>query len=223
MLYAGLRQSLSNDQFNEKFKTSYYRTICACPPFSRQFSDFQRISFSSVNLVKMGYNETLRNDPIQKGYPPQNGYPSQSGYTSQPQMQPVPDSGERRGLPMTAFQQQPQAFKQGSFQNHFCSCFDDCGTCCLGCWCPCILYGQTRARLQNPYLPREQLPGCSGSCCGFAAVLLFCAPFQCIFGWLQRGDIRERYGIEGDACVDCLAHSFCDCCVCFYWTSELMV
>src|SRR5208282_1726260 len=109
---------------------------------------------------------------------------------------------------------QPQTFKHGSFQNHFCSCFDDCGMCCLGCWCPCIVFGKTRARLHTPSLPREELPCCSGACCGYATLLLLCTPFQCILGWMQRGDIRARYEIEGNGCMDCLGHTFCDCCVC---------
>lgn len=85
----------------------------------------------------------------------------------------------------------------------------------LGCCCPCILFGKTRARLDNPRMRKEQLPCCSGMCCGYATVMLFCAPFQCIFGWIMRGDIRAKYDIEGNGCVDCLAHTFCDCCVSF--------
>ena len=172
----------------------------------------------------MGYDETSRNHPPSPEYSPQQGdaqqelppqgvgYPPEQGYTAQPQMQPIPGGNEKRNLQTAVVQ--PQSFKSGSFQNHFFSCFDVWGTCCLGTWCPCILYGKTRARFQTPSLPREQLPSCSGACCGYATVLLFCAPFQCIFGWIQRGDIRAKYGIEGNGCMDCLAHTFCDCCVC---------
>jgi len=108
-------------------------------------------------------------------------------------------------------------FVQGTFQpNHFqhglCSCFDSCGTCCLGFWCPCILFGHSRARLQNPQLSKEELKCCTGACCGYATVCLLFPGFQCIFGCLQRGDVRGRYGIDGGGCTDCLTHWCCDCC-----------
>ena len=89
--------------------------------------------------------------------------------------------------------------------------------CCLGFWCPCILFGHTRTRFYNPTIAREELPCCTGACCGYATVLMLCAPLQCIFGCMQRGDIRTKYEIEGNGCVDCLAHTFCDCCVCSYY------
>lgn len=154
-----------------------------------------------------------------QGHPPQaHGYPGQPimSYTAQPQMQPIPGGDEKR----TTTQQQmypagvPVAFKPGSFQHNLCGCCNACSTCCLGCWCPCILFGRTRARLKNPHLRRDQLPCVSGDCVGFGAVCLFCPGFQCIFGWMNRGDIRAKYDIEGNGCTDCLAHWCCDCCVC---------
>jgi len=155
----------------------------------------------------------------QQGYPPQQprGYPQhETSYTSVPQMQPQQGGSEKHPgqLPL-----QPTTFQHGKFRNRFCSCCDNMGLCCLGCWCPCIVYAKTRARFNNPRLSKEQLPCCSGACCGFATVLMFCPPFQCIFGWMQRGDIRAKYDIEGNGCVDCLAHTFCDCCVWFlsFW------
>jgi len=136
---------------------------------------------------------------------------ARQGYTAQPQMSTTPGGGENwRGGPQLTIS---PTLKQGTFSNGFCSCFDDCGTCCLGCWCPCILFGKTHARLRNPALTKENLPCCSGPCCAFAAVLMLCAPLQCIFGFMQRDEIRSRYGIEGNGCTDCLAHTCCDCCV----------
>ena len=29
-----------------------------------------------------------------------------------------------------------------------CGCFDDCSTCCVACWCPCVTYADTRERLK---------------------------------------------------------------------------
>jgi len=143
--------------------------------------------------------------------PPQSNYPQQ-GYAPVAPMQPVPGGSEKHP---TYSNVQSRPVKHGHFQNGFCSCCDPCGTCCLGFWCPCILFGKTRTRLHNPAMTREQLPCCTGGCVGYAAICFLCPGFQCIFGCLQRGDVRARYGIDSNACVDCLAHSFCDCCVCF--------
>ena len=48
----------------------------------------------------------------------------------------------------------------------------------------------------------------------YAAVSVICPGFAFIFGWLNRGDIRAKYDIEGNGCTDCLTHYCCDCCVC---------
>jgi Cys-rich protein (TIGR01571 family) len=152
--------------------------------------------------------------PMNGVYPNQPQYPvGYVPYQPQPPMTTIPGGPPEKQSPQSVTHPGLPTFKQGEFTNTLCSCCNDPGTCCLGCWCPCILYGHTHARLQNPALTREQLPCCSGACCGFAAVMMFCPPFQCIFGWMQRGDIRNRYGIEGGECGACLTHTFCDCCV----------
>jgi Cys-rich protein (TIGR01571 family) len=152
-----------------------------------------------------GYIPSQGNPQPPQGHPPQDA--PQMHYAPQAQMQPIP-GGETRAQP-----QQPQTFKARSFQNGLCSCCSPCSTCCLGCWCPCILFGRTRSRLHKPDLKRSELPYCTGACCGYAAVAMLCPGWQCIFGWMQRGEVRARYDIEGNECTDFLSHWCCDCCV----------
>jgi Cys-rich protein (TIGR01571 family) len=127
-------------------------------------------------------------------------------YSAQPPMQPMPMKSDRP---------RQVNFQPGVFQNGFCSCCDPMGTCCLGCWCPCIIYSYARSRMMNPQLRKGELPVCTGACCGYATVLLLCPGFQCIFGCMNRADIRNKYQIDGNCCTDCLLHWCCDCCVRF--------
>ena len=155
--------------------------------------------------------------PMQSVYPPQpavsGGHVAQPAiYTTQPQMTQTPGiyADSEKNLP---------TLKEGQFSNGFCtvcsscSTCSTCSTCCLEWWCPSVVYGHTRQRLHNPLIPKEQLSRCNDSCWAFGIVMTFCYPLQCFFGCLQRGELREKYGIKGNVCVDCLAHSFCDCCV----------
>jgi len=140
------------------------------------------------------------------------------GYTAQPPMTQTPgiyaDSEKESQLSSQIhFHSNLPPLKEGEFSNGFCTVCSSCSTCCLGWWCPCVVYGRTRQRLDNPLMPKEHLSCCSGSCWAFALVMTCCYPCQCFFGCLQRGELRAKYGIKGNVCVDCLAHYFCDCCV----------
>jgi Cys-rich protein (TIGR01571 family) len=144
-----------------------------------------------------------------------NAYPSESlnqpakgGYSAQPPMQVNPGGSVKH-----THSHHVTTVPQSGFIHDFFSCFDDTEACCLGCWCPCVLFGQTRARLRNPQLQRSQLPCCSGGCWGYAALMGCCPCVAVFFSCMQRGDIRSKYHIEGDACTDCLAHWCCECCV----------
>ena len=139
------------------------------------------------------------------------------GYMEQPPMQPVPGGSEKHPLPPhQAYPVNLPQFKEG-FQHGLCGCCNDCSTCCLGCWCPCILFGRTRARLLNPHLRKEQISCWNGDCMGYAALATLCPGLQFIFGCMNRKDIRKKYDIDGNGCSDCMVHWCCDCCVSPFW------
>ncbi len=85
----------------------------------------------------------------------------------------------------------------------FCGCFDDCGSCCMACWCPCVQFG---LNMEDAGL---------GDCflCGIAclAIHMFTG-CGCILTFLKRSDLRRAYGIEGNEFEDCCAHFWCLCC-----------
>jgi len=93
----------------------------------------------------------------------------------------------------------------------FRGCFSD-GITCLGCWCPCVLYGRNV----------EATTGGDGpsACCDFALVKFFSAILLCGAGSLcvmpafameQRKALREAYHIEEEGCC---GNSYCVQCFC---------
>lgn len=106
-------------------------------------------------------------------------------------------------------------------------CGGDCGTCvCItgterpyhfivlkelqmaAWWCPCFLYGRVSQRLdQNP---NDDTPGmCNGPCwlmCGAS-----CLHLHWLVALFKRGDTRNKFGVKGDGCTDCLVRSVATC------------
>ncbi|KAH8828525.1 PLAC8 family-domain-containing protein [Flagelloscypha sp. PMI_526] len=91
------------------------------------------------------------------------------------------------------------------WSNGLCSCFDECGTCCLAMWCPCILYSKVKHRydhLERKGFPDPEHGGgvCTGFCMLYAAMAWIASP--CVLQCLNRGDVRRRYNIKGNGCTD---------------------
>ncbi|RUP43959.1 PLAC8 family-domain-containing protein [Jimgerdemannia flammicorona] len=95
--------------------------------------------------------------------------------------------------------QLPQPWKHGLFD-----CFGDCGLCCQTWCCPCVTYGQTKEKLLG-----------DGSCFSQGAIYCLVGSFtglSFILGFMNRGEMRARFGIAGDSCGDVLTHCCCGCC-----------
>ncbi|KAI9892990.1 MAG: hypothetical protein M1814_000874 [Vezdaea aestivalis] len=109
------------------------------------------------------------------------------------------------------YSQQPGTAATGPQQwhNDLFDCFSPMGTCCLGCWCPCILYGKTGARLKDPTLANHNA-ACNGSCWAFCGTM--CCGVQWILTTLRRGDLRAQYNLPGSTATDLLLSCFCGCC-----------
>ncbi|KAH8432386.1 PLAC8 family protein [Aspergillus melleus] len=75
--------------------------------------------------------------------------------------------------------------------------------------CPCFLYGKVSSRLDDPAL--KEYSHMNGSCCLYA--LTSYVGFYWILLMLKRGQMRDRFGIEGNGCKDCMAACCCPCCV----------
>ncbi|GJN94256.1 hypothetical protein Rhopal_007330-T1 [Rhodotorula paludigena] len=103
---------------------------------------------------------------------------------------------------------QPREWSTG-----MCSCGDDVGGFCLACWCPCITYGQYKARFDSLRQTGRALPKEQNETCNTPALLYLAVHCMTSAGWvfdfITRGEIRQRYNIEGGACGDCLRSCCC--------------
>ncbi|KAF2096684.1 PLAC8-domain-containing protein [Rhizodiscina lignyota] len=89
-------------------------------------------------------------------------------------------------------------------------CCSPVGDCCMGYWLPCVVYGRVHYRLRQD----AQLRGysaCNGACWGHFG-LMACCGVQWVLQFMQRGELRRRYNIDGNGCTDCLCSTCCGCC-----------
>ncbi|KAJ8583475.1 PLAC8-domain-containing protein [Rhizopogon salebrosus TDB-379] len=96
------------------------------------------------------------------------------------------------------------------------SCWDDTGTCCMSCWCPCLIYGQNRRRLDHLEENDMPHPEHGGSGMGPDCIMHVALNTCCALGWAlqlgERGRLRLRYRIAGNSINDCLTAFFCTPC-----------
>jgi Cys-rich protein (TIGR01571 family) len=107
-----------------------------------------------------------------------------------------------------------------SWKHNICSC-DDAGTCCAVIWCgPCI-FGRTDHRLTHfPHSPEES----NFSWCNSSCMIMCCALTLLIPGlplWMQRDKVRQKFGVRGGGCIDCLATWCLPCCTQIQQDNEL--
>ncbi|KAI9804180.1 MAG: hypothetical protein M1825_001582 [Sarcosagium campestre] len=95
-----------------------------------------------------------------------------------------------------------------NWQYGFCDFLSPFNTCCLGYWCPCILFGKTQQRIKDPALQNYEVV--NGNCMGWAA-LGYCGCFW-ILQMIKRGEMREQYNIDGSGAGDCFGAYCCPLC-----------
>merc|ERR1712141_400961 len=79
-------------------------------------------------------------------------------------------------------------------------CFSEMHTCLLGYCCPCVLFGQTAAKIGQT---DSCLKGCLVTCVPCLNLYCMCK---------QREKIRTNEGEDGSAVMDCLTVYCCGCC-----------
>eukprot|EP00262_Sarcandra_glabra_P019327 TRINITY_DN7258_c0_g1_i2.p1 TRINITY_DN7258_c0_g1~~TRINITY_DN7258_c0_g1_i2.p1 ORF type:complete len:170 (+),score=6.25 TRINITY_DN7258_c0_g1_i2:52-510(+) len=86
-----------------------------------------------------------------------------------------------------------------------CDCFDDCQTCCMTWFCPCITFGRIA----------EIVDRGSTSCAESGAIFLL-LQWGVGCGWLYallyRRKLRKRFNLEESPCNDCLVDFCCTSC-----------
>lgn len=73
-----------------------------------------------------------------------------------------------------------------SWSYGLCDCCSSCsafGTCCVATWCPCIIYGQNKTRLES--LDKYGVPDpAGGNCCGRDSWCYFLLYLVSYLGWV---------------------------------------
>lgn len=85
-------------------------------------------------------------------------------------------------------------------------CAQDCESCCLGLWCPCITYASNGEGLNG-----------KNTCAYISDCVLYATtcwiPFvTCFLGMTRREHLRSKYGLLEAPCDDCFVHLFCHAC-----------
>ncbi|KUJ23885.1 PLAC8-domain-containing protein [Mollisia scopiformis] len=114
-------------------------------------------------------------------------------------------------------QQQPMQYTEKTvtaggqeWNNGLFDCFSGADNLCLkATFCPCFVYGKTQHRIRDPSLAgyerfnQDCLMWCGvQSCCGLGW----------IFNWMARTELRNKFGINGGGCGDCMTAWCCTCC-----------
>jgi len=127
--------------------------------------------------------------PSVVGVPAYDAYNNTNNY---PQMPQIPQQQQRL--------EHPSAWTAG-----LCGCGDDCSSCCLTCWCPCITFGQI-----------AEIVDSGSTSCGVSgtlyALLLHFTGCACCYSCSYRKRLRSKFNLEEKPCGDCLVHFFCEYC-----------
>nr|XP_027099530.1 protein PLANT CADMIUM RESISTANCE 2-like [Coffea arabica] len=99
--------------------------------------------------------------------------------------------------------------RNNDWSTGLCDCTQDCRSCCLACWCPCVAFGRIAE-----IVDRGQSSCCKMGCifCLLGLLLLNHGSLSWIVSMGYRTKIRQQYGIMGGSCHDCILHFCCERC-----------
>ncbi|KAJ3694809.1 hypothetical protein LUZ60_000186 [Juncus effusus] len=94
---------------------------------------------------------------------------------------------------------------QGSWTTGLFGCCEDCSSCCLTLWCPCVAFGRIAHTVDKGLTSRC---GAGTLCC----VLALFVGFHWIYTCVYRHKFRMNYNLPETPCCDCCVEYFCECC-----------
>ncbi|XP_072979138.1 cell number regulator 10-like [Typha angustifolia] len=121
-------------------------------------------------------------------------------YPPKPFEPATPPAAAVTGIPMPTNTRSLHSWSTGLFE-----CTDDCGNCCLTCWCPCVTFGRIAEIIDKG----TTACGMSGA---LYAVLFTFTGFQWIYSWMYRSKFRAQYDLVEVPCCDCCIHFCCERC-----------
>lgn len=95
----------------------------------------------------------------------------------------------------------------GTWTTGLCGCFEDIGSCCMTCCCPCIIFGQNAEVIDK-----------GRTSCSIAALIFYGLSyigFGCLYSYTYRSKLRGLYSLPEEPCMDLCIHCFCThCAIC---------
>jgi len=145
------------------------------------------------------------------------------GFVAEPESEHLEDESMSESQVQNLIQSSAQNSIPPQHRYHWtsgiCACFDDMPICCLGTWCPCVLFGQNVEILTGRPWPGPCFMHCvlwgavTATCCIFTqspfGVLLSCVPG---YAGGYRQAIRQKYNLEDAPCGDFITHFCCHPC-----------
>ncbi|CAD5169057.1 unnamed protein product [Musa acuminata subsp. malaccensis] len=127
---------------------------------------------------------------------PNEYYPPSSQYVP-----PPPPSAMGFPHPVTA----PPYQGLQPWSTGLCDCTDDCGNCCMTCFCPCVTFGRIAEIVDQ-----------GSASCGTSGALYCLLEYLTCFHWVYsccyRSKMRAQYSLPESPCADCLVHCCCEPC-----------
>ncbi|KAK9813512.1 hypothetical protein WJX73_003334 [Symbiochloris irregularis] len=107
----------------------------------------------------------------------------------------------------------PKGEAGGQWSSSLYGCFSDISLCCLGLWCPCILFGRIVQREIND--PEGEGKFCRAYC------ISNIAGADAVVGGRNRTRLRSRYQLKEAPCSDYCVHWVCGPCALCQESKEL--
>ncbi|KAF7827840.1 protein PLANT CADMIUM RESISTANCE 11 [Senna tora] len=100
----------------------------------------------------------------------------------------------------------------GPWSTGLCDCYEDCHSCCLTFFCPCVTFGRIAEALDDGSVP------CSVSGTLYALLLTVSVVgcwWVCLYSCFYRTKLRQQYLLEEEPCNDFVVHLiFQQCALC---------
>ncbi|XP_068660367.1 protein PLANT CADMIUM RESISTANCE 10 isoform X2 [Aristolochia californica] len=145
----------------------------------------------------------------------------QSGYTP-PRYIPLDQTDlERETVPRsTVSSHQQVSHDPTQWSSGICACCDDMQSCCIGLFCPCVLFGKNAEFLgaeswTGPCMTHFILWGLvNGLCCMLTDGLLLGIPGSVVacYACGYRKSLRAKYNLQEAPCGDLTTHMCCHLC-----------
>ncbi|TVY75588.1 Plant cadmium resistance-like protein [Lachnellula suecica] len=87
-----------------------------------------------------------------------------------------------------------------------------------GCFCPCVVVGRNHHRIARG--TDAGYDTCNGWCMGWTALACF-GGCGWILQMIDRGDMRDKYDLEGSGCGACCTSFWCGCCEAIQTSKQL--